>query len=178
MDTELAKTLAYATEAHEGAKRRYTGDPYIEHPIAVAAIVTNVPHTKVMLQVCLLHDVVEDTEKTFDDIRENFGVDVAIGVEWMSDISKKEDGNRRIRKQLDREHTAQAPPEFKTCKLADLIHNSISILEYDPNFSVAYIAEMNLLLEVLTEGDETLWKQAQQIVNDYYFKIKVGKNEI
>jgi hypothetical protein len=55
-------------------------------------------------------------------------------------------------------------PACKTIKLADLISNSKSILEHDKDFARVYIKEKELLLEVLTEGDTTLYAQAKDIV--------------
>ena len=53
-----------------------------------------------------------------------------------------------------------ATPEAKTIKLADLIDNTKSIVEHDPRFAKVYLEEKRLLLEVLKDGDETLWQQA------------------
>ena len=60
--------------------------------------------------------------------------------------------------------------EAKTIKLADLIDNSKSILEYDPKFAKVYMAEKKLLLEVLEDGDKSLWLLAHKIVHDYEVK--------
>ena len=79
-------------------------------------------------------------------------------------MSKPEDGNRATRKAIDREHTAQAPAEAQTIKLADLISNSKSIMAHDPDFAVTYLAEKRLLLEVLTKGDPGLHAEASKFV--------------
>ena len=57
----VEKAIKYATEAHGDQKRKYTGEPYITHPIAVMEIVKTVAHTKEMLAAAVLHDVIEDT---------------------------------------------------------------------------------------------------------------------
>jgi hypothetical protein len=85
-------------------------------------------------------------------------------VRWLTDVSRPEDGNREIRKRIDREHTAQAPAIVKTIKLADLIDNSRSIIAHDPDFAHVYLREKRLLLdEALREGDATLWAMADEI---------------
>ena len=160
----LNEVLEFATAAHGDQKRKYTGDPYINHPIAVAEIVETVPHTQEMIAAALLHDVVEDTHVTIDQIADKFGDKVAELVGWLTDISRPEDGNRRTRKALDRAHSANAPAEAQTIKLADLIHNSISIAEHDPNFWKVYREEKVELLKVLTKGDKSLMYRAQQQV--------------
>jgi len=158
------RAFTFALKAHEGQKRKYTGEPYIVHPIEVAYIVNNVPGaTKDMVAAALLHDTVEDTDVTIKEISKEFGYLVASYVDWLTDVSKPEDGNRATRRKLDREHTAKAPPEAKTIKLADLTDNSKSILEHDRKFAKIYLKEKLLLLDVLKEGNMELWKIANDI---------------
>lgn len=156
------RAKAFATQAHGSIdqRRKYTGEPYIVHPIAVAEIVRTVPHTEEMIAAALLHDVVEDTPVTIEEIEAEFGVEVAELVGWLTDVSKPSDGNRRKRKHLDLLHTAKAPPEAKTIKLADLIDNTRTISVHDPSFWPVYRREKEALLKVLTEGDASLWQQA------------------
>lgn len=161
---ERAKRFAAAAHAGIDHRRKYTGEPYIAHPAAVVELVRGVPHTEAMLAAAWLHDTVEDTPVTLVDIEREFGAEVADMVESLTDVSRPQDGNRRARKAIDREHTAQASAEAKTIKLADLIDNSRSILEYDPGFARVYLVEKVALLEVLREGDKTLLDMAQRIV--------------
>lgn len=156
----------FATAWHEsiGQKRKYTGEPYINHPAAVAELVRGVTHDESMLCAAWLHDVVEDTPCTLEQVETEFGSDVASLVEQLTDASKPTDGNRATRKAIDREHTAKASPRAKTIKLADLIDNSRSILALDPDFARVYLREKERLLEVLIEGDQTLYSMAKEIV--------------
>lgn len=163
--------------AHKGQMRKYTNEHYINHPLAVAEIVSrtvtdNFDHA-IAVSSALLHDVVEDTKVTRDDIWNYFGALVGETVDWLTDISIPEDGNRKIRKKIDREHIAKASPLAKTIKLADLIDNSRSIVERDPNFAKVYMEEKRLLLEVLHHGDKQLLVEAYKIVEDYFNKFKV-----
>lgn len=164
--SRVNRAFNFARDKHEGQKRKYTGDPYIVHPCEVAKIVSSVPHTAEMLCAALLHDVCEDCGVSFDTIDKEFGLIVGSYVEMLTDVSKPEDGNRATRKEIDRQHTAQASPQAKTIKLADLISNSQSIVKHDKEFAKVYIKEKELLLEVLKEGDATLYARAQQIVVD------------
>lgn len=162
----IRQARAFATQAHGSIdqRRRYTNEPYIVHPAAVAKIVSTVTGDAEMIATAWLHDTVEDTEATIEAIEETFGASVAELVWWVTDVSRPEDGNRKARKEIDRQHLAKAPARAKTVKLADLIDNSRSILRHDPKFAAVYIAEKALLLEVLTEGDPTLWQQANDSV--------------
>ena len=161
---KVSMALGFATESHTGQVRKYTGEDYINHPIEVMNIVKSVPHTEDMLCAALLHDVVEDCGVQLGEIFDIFGADVCYMVNDLSDASKPSDGNRSTRKQIDRNWIAGAKARSKTIKLADLISNSKSICEHDKEFAKVYIKEKELLLEVLTEGDHTLYAQAKDIV--------------
>ncbi len=163
----VRKAQVYAMAAHAavGQRRKYTGEPYIVHPAEVAKIVAGVPGaTPNMVAAAWLHDVVEDTGCTYTDIHMGFGADIATLVGWLTDVSKPEDGNRAKRKAIDRAHTAEAPAEAQTIKLADLISNSRSIMSHDPEFAKVYLEEKRLLLEVLTKGDPGLHAEASKFV--------------
>lgn len=164
--TMVERARVFATAAHAAVKqvRKYTFEPYIVHPIEVASIVATVPHTDEMLAAAYLHDTVEDTGVTIADIRAEFGEEVAELVGWLTDVSRPEDGNRAVRKAIDREHTAQAPAGAQTVKLADLIANTRSIVKHDVSFAKTYLAEKRLLLEVLTRGDAVLMAEARATV--------------
>ena len=162
---QKAQVYAMAAHASVGQKRKYTGEPYIVHPAEVARIVASVPGaTEDMVAAAWLHDVVEDTGCTFTDIHMAFGIDIATLVGWLTDVSQPHDGNRAHRKAIDREHTAQAPAEAQTIKLADLISNSRSIMEHDPAFAKTYLEEKRMLLEVMTKGDPGLHAEASKFV--------------
>lgn len=155
-----AYEFARAAHAAAGQRRKYTGEPYIVHPAAVAELVRSVPHTPQMVAAALLHDVVEDTPVTLEQVRDEFGPEVAEFVDWLTDVSRPADGIRRVRKDIDLRHTAKAPPAAKTIKLADLIDNTITISRHDPGFWKVYRREKLALLDVLKEGDPTLWQRA------------------
>ena len=161
---ERAKEFAAHWHGSIGQVRKYTGEPYINHPMAVAELVRGVPHDEAMLAAAYLHDVVEDTPCTIQMVEAEFGEDVAELVGSLTDQSEPSDGNRAKRKEIDRLHTASASARAKTVKLADLIDNSRTILTLDPDFARVYIKEKARLLEVLTEGDPILHAMATSIV--------------
>ena len=117
-----------------------------------------------MVAAAWLHDVVEDTGVTLTDIHMNFSPEIAALVGWLTDVSQPHDGNRAKRKAIDREHTAQAPAEAQTIKLADLISNSKSIMAHDPDFAKTYLEEKRMLLEVMTKGDRGLHAEASKYI--------------
>lgn len=170
-DLEL-RAKAFAFQAHRGQKRKYTGEDYIVHPAAVAELVRSVPHTEPMLCAAWLHDTVEDCGIQLDELHRLFGEAVATYVEMLTDVSKPSDGNRKVRKDLDRQHTANSVPAAKTIKLADMIDNSRSILKHDPDFSVVYMREKTLLLPTLVGGDQKLYGIAAEIVDYYHYCVR------
>lgn len=174
-DTLESRARLFATAAH-GAKdqrRRYTEEPYIFHPAEVVALVKTVPHTPEMVAAAWLHDVVEDTKVGWDTVRQEFGPVVASYVRDLTDISQKSDGDRPTRRAIDRTHTAGASPEAKTIKLADLIDNTRNIVALDPDFARIYLHEKRLLLDVLKEGDPTLWARAAEQCDYWAHKCPV-----
>jgi len=161
---DRAFIFAMAAHAAVGQKCKYTGEDYIHHPVQVANIIYSRGYPDEMLAAAYLHDVVEDTQVTIELIKKEFGKCIATLVAGLTDISKPEDGNRAVRKEIDRQHTARQSPACKTIKLADLISNSKSILQHDKEFAKVYLKEKQLLLEVLKEGDVDLWNTANEIV--------------
>lgn len=166
MSEFVHKAYQFAKKAHEGQTRKYTNESYICHPVEVMSIVSTVDYTEEMLAAALLHDNFEDCGVTLYEIEKEFGWQVMAYVNDLSDVSKSEDGNRVVRKKLDRDWIAEGDPKSKTIKLADLISNSRSIVKHDKDFARVYIKEKELLLEVLTGGDATLYAVAKQIVED------------
>jgi (p)ppGpp synthase/HD superfamily hydrolase len=151
--------------------RKYTGEPYIVHPIEVENILVcyaDNPVSPEQRAAAYLHDVVEDTGVTIELILEQFGPKVAELVGYLTDVSKPEDGNRKVRKAIDREHIAQASPEAQSVKIADLCSNTRTIVAYDPDFARVYLGEKKKLLEVLQNADPGLVRYAQVSLDASY----------
>ena len=115
---------AFAAEAHK-EQRRKTGEPYIIHPIAVARIVAEELELGANPVIAaFLHDVVEDTDYTIEDIRERFGDDVAflVGV-----VTKQKKEKYEQSKQVDNYRQILASVQYDVrailIKLADRLHN-------------------------------------------------------
>jgi len=161
----VERAQAYATSAHQriGQLRKYNQQPYHVHLEAVAKLVAEVTSDPETIAAAWLHDTVEDTPATLEDIEGNFGLPVAELVEELSDVSKPSDGNRARRKAIDCDHSAQASPRAKTVKLADLIDNCTDITKHDPRFARVYLVEMGALLDVLDEGNEQLFQEAVRV---------------
>lgn len=144
----VAHALAYATKAHEGQVRKYTGEPYIVHPIDVLCILREYAPasqtTDEIYAAALLHDVVEDTPVTEQEIRNEFGDVVADYVRGMTKLELPEH-NRAKRKFLEAQRLADCPSAVQTIKCADLLSNMKSIVEHDPKFAKVFMAETRVL---------------------------------
>lgn len=154
--------LGFAACAHKDQRRKYTQLPYVTHCKAVMEWVGH--YTDDMSTICAaaLHDTVEDTSVTREDIKLVFGERVAELVMEVTDLSTPEDGNREIRKEIDRRHLAKSSPGGATIKLADLIDNTSSIVKYDKNFAKTYLKEKALLLPFLYHGNQSLYLLAKE----------------
>lgn len=163
MDNKVALALTIATAAHEGQKRKYTGEPYIMHPIEVMGIVMSVPHNDDMLAAALLHDTIEDTALKHVDLLMTFGASVAGLVFQLTD--QCHEGNRATRKAAEAQRLATISGLAQTIKLADLISNTKSIVERDPDFAKVYLREKAAILDVMNRGDARLYAQAKALVD-------------
>lgn len=86
IEKTLWDTYEFARNAHHGQIRK-SGEPYITHPIQAAFLLLHLKPDLISLQSCLLHDVIEDTEYTKDDIEKQFGQDVGLICEGLSKLS-------------------------------------------------------------------------------------------
>ena len=122
---KIREAYQFAAEAHKGQVRK-SGEPYIEHPVAVAEILVNMQMDVTSAVAALLHDVVEDTNVTLDDLRERFGETLAMLVDGLTKLeriqfrSKEEQQNENYRKMF----VAMAQDiRVILIKLADRLHN-------------------------------------------------------
>ena len=121
----LARAFAFAEAAHKGQKRK-SGEPFIAHPVEVSIILAGLHMDAETITAALLHDTIEDTSVTRDDVVKNFGEDVAMLVEGVTKITKIEVSNltdeqaATIRKMLV---AMNKDIRVIVIKLADRLHN-------------------------------------------------------
>jgi len=166
--SEIHNVVSFATDAHEGQLRKYTNVPYIIHPISVAFIVASVVNDPNVIAAALLHDTLEDTKTTPDDLLKLVGGKATEFVLDVTDVSRLCDGNRKVRKEIEREHLSAGSPEAKTIKLADIIDNAPSVIKYDEGFAKIYIEEKKRLLPYLVEGNAKLYTEVNRIITEYF----------
>ena len=127
MDTSLLdRAIVFAVQCHAGVERRGKGFPYVVHPLEAMAIAATMTSDQEVLAAAALHDVVEDTDVTLDDLRARFGDRVAALVETESDKpGKREDW--RARKEESLKRLAEASRDEKIVAMGDKLSNMRAI---------------------------------------------------
>ena len=121
----LNRAYVYTVQKH-GTQKRASGDPYFSHPVEVAGLMTDLKLDQATVMTALLHDTVEDTLATIDDIEENFGADVARLVDGVTKLSKIEQmpENERAAENLRKFLLAMSEDiRVLLVKLGDRLHN-------------------------------------------------------
>ncbi|WP_182111212.1 bifunctional (p)ppGpp synthetase/guanosine-3',5'-bis(diphosphate) 3'-pyrophosphohydrolase [Actinotalea sp. JY-7876] len=120
----LDRAYAVAERAHRGQVRR-SGDPYITHPVAVATILADLGMTPSTLAAALLHDTVEDTEYSLDDLRSDFGPEIAMLVDGVTKLDKVVYGDAAQAETVRKMVVAMSRDiRVLVIKLADRLHNA------------------------------------------------------
>jgi len=151
------KAKLFAVEAHSSIDqvRKFTGEPYHVHVLAVAELVASRTQDQATLAAACLHDVLEDVEPhnpefSRERIREEFGQEVLELVLELTDVYTKENYpelNRKARKRLEAERLSRVSDRAKLVKRADLHDNNKSIL--GTGFEKTWLEEKKLLDELL-----------------------------
>ena len=131
LDTELLdRAIVFAVRAHAGTERRGKGFPYIVHPMEAIEIVATMTSDQELLAAAALHDTVEDTDVTVEQLRDEFGDRVAELVAAESEdkdcgVSKEESWHARKQAAIDR--LARASRDSKIVALGDKLSNMRAI---------------------------------------------------
>ncbi|SMQ69829.1 GTP pyrophosphokinase [Altererythrobacter xiamenensis] len=124
-EAALNRAYVYTVQKH-GSQKRASGDPYFSHPVEVAGLMTDLQLDQETIMTALLHDTVEDTLATIEDIEANFGPDVARLVDGVTKLSKIETmpENERAAENLRKFLLAMSEDiRVLMVKLADRLHN-------------------------------------------------------
>ena len=184
-DTMIQSALAIASLYHRNQKRKYTGEPYIEHPKLVAKIITDYMEAcddiplfafdpidySVIQSAALLHDTIEDTNATYEEIQKVFGKSVCDLVYFLTDDLTPKDGNRKLRKEKYLEKLLDSPYEAKCLKIADVLANVRNLAEVvpaeDKGFAIKYVGEKQQMVEAF----KTLKERKKRDKRYYWYKI-------
>jgi len=163
----LEKAQRWAARGHLGVCRKFGDIPYIVHPEAVAEIISQVTEDTEVLAAAWLHDIVEDTPVTIDDIKNAFNDRIATLV-W--EVSKISDGckcDRNFRVVMNCIHYGNGSKWAKAIKIADAIHNLPTMIRDNPKFAPRYVAEKKYLLKYIQDGHPLLASILEMIISDF-----------
>ena len=121
--SQLQKAYDIAEKLHEGVKRK-SGEPYITHPLAVATIAAEIGMDTTTLVAALLHDTVEDTDYSLDDLTGDFGPEVARLVDGVTKLDKVALGSAAEGETVRKMVVAMSQdPRVLVIKVCDRLHN-------------------------------------------------------
>ena len=193
LDTQLLdRAIVFAVRAHAGTERRGKGFPYIVHPMEAMEIVSTITPDQELLAAAALHDTVEDTDVTVEQIRAEFGDRIANLVQSESDefpdgLSEEESWHMRKQAAIDR--LAAASHEAKIVALGDKLSNMRAIardyaLKGDALWSIFHVKDKSShewhyrgLVESLRELEGTFaFRELEGLVNTVFGDSPSGTN--
>ncbi len=141
----IRKSYVFSAKVHQG-QTRLSGEPYLNHPLSVAKILSDLNLDEYAVSTGLLHDTVEDTYATIEEIQNNFGEEVSFLVDGVTNITKITNKNRQDRQAENfRKMILAMSMDIRVIliKLADRLHN-MRTLEYMPPEKQKNIAQQTL----------------------------------
>jgi len=167
----INRAFQYAFEGHSGQNRK-SGEPYITHPLHVAIYLCELNFDKETIAAALLHDLIEDTEISYNDIKKEFGEEVADIVDGVTKLDKiKYSTNEEAKADAIRKMVIAMSKDIRVLilKLADRLHN-IQTIEYHQDWKQEKIA--NETLYVYAPLAHRLGFQSiKHVLEDKSFKI-------
>lgn len=173
MNTILEQVEAFARKAHGSQRRKFADELYINHPVRVMKKCAGVTDDITILSAALLHDVLEDTEVDEEEMldflttvispaeaRRTLGLVIELTDVYTHAAFPKL--NRRARKEKESERLKTTSNDSRTIKYADIIDNAIGIA--DDDFAPKLLHEMRVNLKNIPGGNETLYREASEIV--------------
>ena len=165
---KLLKAISYASRIHHGQMRVDDTTPYISHPFRVTTILSVVFGIKNIniLTTAVLHDSIEDTEANFDNIRKNFGDEIAENVAALTKDMRlpKKDREEEFLQELEEANVA-----IKLCKLADTLDNLIDTESIDDSKLMSIVAKAESILSTLSplsEENAAVTEAANKVKNE------------
>jgi len=147
----VARARAFAAECHADQKRKYSSEPYTVHLDNVVELLRQHGEEEpATLAAAYLHDTVEDTDTTVQDLIRELGEPIAELVYWLSDMEK---GNRGSRVLMSAWRLARAPMPAKLIKCADIIDNTTNIVQHDFHYAPKFLREKRVVLEHMANAE-------------------------
>lgn len=166
----------YATKAHGNQQRKFSPEPFIQHPVRVMEVCRRYTGKQPVLAAALLHDVLEDTPVTQQELHqfllgvmaEEEASETTLLVVELTDVFTKAahpQWNRKQRKKKEAERIRTTSGDSQTVKYADIIDNCREIVNQDPDFAGVFLRECRDLLRVIQKGEQALYREAVETVH-------------
>ena len=176
MEAALETVRAFADGAHGEQQRKYTPERYIVHPVRVMEICRQHTARLPVLAAALLHDVLEDTPVTKENLgrflstvmREEDASETLRLVVELTDVYTKQRHprlNRKKRKAKEASRIEKTSADSQTVKYADMIDNCREIVAHDRDFARVFLRECKALLTMMPKGDAALRVEAVETVD-------------
>jgi guanosine-3',5'-bis(diphosphate) 3'-pyrophosphohydrolase len=173
----LSQVEDFANRAHGDQQRKFEDAPYIVHLVRVMKICKEYSNDPALLSAALLHDVLEDTPVTRDEIADFLTPlmsesQVKKTMQWVHELTDQytkanyPQFNRRKRKTKEAGRLGKASPEAQTIKYADIIDNSLTITNAEDDFIKVYLYEAKALLTAMKNGNPILRERAIRTVEE------------
>lgn len=159
------QAIIFAAEAHAGQVRKYTGEPYVLHPIEVAEILRRHDRPASEIVGGVLHDVVEDTNRTLKQVKFHFGTVVGDLVNGVTNVAEDKSVPRVDRFWQNVAHLAEQSEGSHNIKCADIISNLKNFPRNDETKLVSYSVEKVIVLDHLYLADSNLIFEAKEIIS-------------
>lgn len=183
MEDTLEKIIEFGDKAHGEQRRKYCDDRYMVHPVRVMRTCQKYTDDISVLAAALLHDVLEDTPVTEDEIGdflkalldEKAAEKALQYIIDLTDVYTRQvfpQMNRRARKAKETERLSKIPAESQTVKYADILDNADEIVDHDPDFARVFLSECRVILQHMKSGDAELKAIAEKTVEDALKKVK------
>jgi (p)ppGpp synthase/HD superfamily hydrolase len=165
----VLKAHEFAAKAHAGVFRKFTGEPYFEHPKRVAARLAALGFPATVVAAAVLHDVVEDCGVRPSELATAFGPEVAaLVLEVTKPVMCKASTTRAERKAAFRAHLAKSSYFGASIKLSDEEDNSRNVAEVNPEFAAVCLPELREELKVLGHGHPELLASVAANIFNYF----------
>lgn len=172
MLTNIAKFAA--TQAHSGQVRKYTNEPYVNHPIRVAEWLANFNASEDVVAAAYCHDVLEDCDVSFEALEMAVGSRVAGLVLEVTNATYPE-GTPRIEKYWGNiGKLLSASAGAQTLKCADIFDNCKDVYELDPSYAARYIAEKFFLVRLFTRAQGDVRTATLNLLSSVYNGMSDG----
>lgn len=165
----MEEVIEFAKKKHKGQFRKFSKDPYIIHPIRVANILKNINEKDDVIMAAYLHDTIEDTNTTYEEIKDKFGLIIANLVKELTKNRSEIEKIGKVKYLINKINNMSI--DALTIKLADRLDNVMELSKSDQEFKEKYEEET---IEILDKLNRKLNPNQKILYNLIMNKLKIS----